>query len=147
MDVAPRLIRRDDGTMAWLYDGQEILNIALNAVAGRPKDEYGWEPTSIDEIRPGCYDIDARVKDMDAGGMLGSMCFPSFPGFVGKIFLSTADKEQAAALVRAYNDWHVDEWCGTYPGRFIPLIAADDVGSRGSRRPRCGASPRRAATR
>jgi predicted TIM-barrel fold metal-dependent hydrolase len=24
-------------------------------------------------------------------------------------------------LVRAYNDWHIDEWCGTYPGRFIPL--------------------------
>jgi predicted TIM-barrel fold metal-dependent hydrolase len=24
-------------------------------------------------------------------------------------------------LLRAYNDWHIDEWCGTYPGRFIPL--------------------------
>ncbi|MCB1284330.1 MAG: amidohydrolase, partial [Microthrixaceae bacterium] len=21
---------------------------------------------------------------------------------------------------RAYNDWHIDEWCGTHPGRFIP---------------------------
>jgi predicted TIM-barrel fold metal-dependent hydrolase len=21
----------------------------------------------------------------------------------------------------AYNDWHIDEWAGTYPGRFIPL--------------------------
>ena len=27
----------------------------------------------------------------------------------------------ALAMVRAYNDWHIDEWCGTYPGRFIPL--------------------------
>ena len=25
------------------------------------------------------------------------------------------------ALVRAYNDWHIDEWCGAYPGRFIPM--------------------------
>jgi hypothetical protein len=122
VDAAPRLVRRDDGTMAWLYEDQELVSIALNSVAGRPKDEYGWEPTSIDEIRPGCYDIHARVKDMDAGGTLGSMCFASFPGYVGKIFLPTADKDQAAALVRAYNDWHVDEWCGTYPGRFIPLI-------------------------
>jgi predicted TIM-barrel fold metal-dependent hydrolase len=24
-------------------------------------------------------------------------------------------------MLRAYNDWHIDEWCGTYPGRFIPL--------------------------
>ena len=24
-------------------------------------------------------------------------------------------------MLRAYNDWHVDEWCGKYPGRFVPL--------------------------
>jgi predicted TIM-barrel fold metal-dependent hydrolase len=23
--------------------------------------------------------------------------------------------------VRAYNDWHIESWCGAYPGRFIPL--------------------------
>ena len=23
--------------------------------------------------------------------------------------------------MRAYNDWHIDEWCGAHPGRFIPL--------------------------
>jgi predicted TIM-barrel fold metal-dependent hydrolase len=120
-DVAPRLVRRDDGTMAWRYDGQELVNIALNAVAGRPPEEYAFEPTSIDEIRPGCYDIHARVKDMDAGGVLGSMCFASFPRYCGQVFMQTADHEQGAAMVRAYNDWHIDEWAGTYPGRFIPL--------------------------
>jgi predicted TIM-barrel fold metal-dependent hydrolase len=120
-DVAPRFVRRDDGTMAWLYDGQELVNIALNAVAGRPPEEYAFEPTSIDEIRPGCYDIHARVKDMDAGGVLGSMCFASFPRYCGQVFMHTADHEQGAAMVRAYNDWHIDEWAGTYPGRFIPL--------------------------
>jgi predicted TIM-barrel fold metal-dependent hydrolase len=26
----------------------------------------------------------------------------------------------ALAMIRAYNDWHIDEWCGTHPGRFIP---------------------------
>jgi predicted TIM-barrel fold metal-dependent hydrolase len=25
------------------------------------------------------------------------------------------------ALVQAYNDWHVEEWCGAYPARFIPM--------------------------
>jgi predicted TIM-barrel fold metal-dependent hydrolase len=24
-------------------------------------------------------------------------------------------------VLQSYNDWHVDEWCGTYAGRFIPL--------------------------
>jgi len=23
--------------------------------------------------------------------------------------------------VQAYNDWHIDEWCGAHPGRFIPM--------------------------
>jgi predicted TIM-barrel fold metal-dependent hydrolase len=120
-DKAPRFVRRDDGTMAWRYEGQEILNTALNAVAGRPPSEFGMEPTRIEEIRTGCYDIDDRVKDMNANGVLGSMCFPSFPRFCGQLFMETEDRDQAAAMVRAYNDWHIDEWAGTYPGRFIPL--------------------------
>ena len=27
----------------------------------------------------------------------------------------------ALALLQVYNDWHVEEWCGAAPGRFIPL--------------------------
>ena len=63
---------------------------ALNAVAGRPPEEYGMEPTSFDEIRAGCYDIDERVRDMDANGVLGSMCFPSFPNLCGQLFARIA---------------------------------------------------------
>ena len=76
----------EDGSDVWTFEGSVIPNIGLNAVAGRPKEEYGVEPTAFDEMRPGCYDIDERVKDMDAGGVLGSMCFPSFPGFSGRLF-------------------------------------------------------------
>ena len=49
------------------------------------------------------------------------MCFPSFPSFSGRLFLGSDDKDLALAVVQAYNDWHIDEWCGTYPGRFIPM--------------------------
>ena len=28
-------------------------------------------------------------------------------------------------MVSAYNDWHVDEWCGAYPGRMIPQAIGD----------------------
>ena len=120
-DLAPQFVHKDDGTDVWRYEGVEIPNIGLNAVAGRPSSEYGMEPTSLDQIRSGCYEIDDRVRDMDANGVLGSMCFPSFPQFCGQLFARTADKDVALAMVQAYNDWHVDEWCGTHPGRFIPL--------------------------
>jgi predicted TIM-barrel fold metal-dependent hydrolase len=120
LDDAPRLVHNPDGSDTWQFRDIVIPNVALNAVAGRPKEEYGLEPQGLDEIRPGCYKVDERVKDMNAGGVLGSMCFPSFPGFAGRLF-ATEDAEFSLALVQAYNDWHVEEWCGAYPARFIPM--------------------------
>jgi predicted TIM-barrel fold metal-dependent hydrolase len=119
-DRAPKVVRREDGSDVWVFEGNEIPNIGLNAVAGRPKEEYGVEPTAFDEMRPGCFDVDERVKDMDAGGVLASMCFPSFPSFSGRLFASTPDKDLALGVLRAYNDWHIESWCGSHPGRFIP---------------------------
>ncbi|NDJ88042.1 amidohydrolase family protein, partial [Mycolicibacter kumamotonensis] len=45
---------------------------------------------------------------------------PSIPGGPGRQ-LATEDPDFSVALVQAYNDWHIDEWCGAYPGRFIPM--------------------------
>ncbi len=120
LDRAPKLTRRSDGSDVWVFGEAVIENSALNAVAGRPKEEYGLEPQSLDEVRPGCYDVAERVKDMDAGGVLASMNFPSFPTFTARLF-ATDDVDLSLALVRAYNDWHIDEWCAAYPGRFIPM--------------------------
>ncbi|MFD0856529.1 amidohydrolase family protein [Actinomadura adrarensis] len=120
-DRAPRVETTKDGSDVWTFNGQTIPNIGLNAVAGRPKEEYGIEPTAFDEIRPGTYDIHERIKDMSAGGILASMNFPSFPGFSGRVFSAADDKDLALAVLRAYNDWHIDEWAGTYPGRIIPM--------------------------
>jgi len=120
-DRAPRVIRKQDGSDVWLFEGRQMPNIGLNAVAGRPPEEYGVEPTAYQQLRPGCFDLKARVGDMNANGVLGSMCFPSFPAFCGQVFYGARDKDLALAVLRAYNDWHIDEWCGGAPGRFIPL--------------------------
>ncbi len=120
-DQAPRVVRKADGSDVWVFNDTEIPNIGLNAVAGRPKEEYGVEPTAYTEMRPGCYDIHERIKDMSAGGVLASMCFPSFPAFSGRLFAAAEDKDLALATVQAYNDWHVESWCAAYPGRFIPM--------------------------
>ena len=147
-DLAPKFVTRDDGTNAWRYEGNEISNVALNAVSGRPKEEYGMEPTSFAELRAGCYDVDERVKDMDANGVLGSLCFPSFPQFCGQLFARTEDKDVALAMLQAYNDWHIDEWCGTHQGRFIPcpLPAIWDPGVLAAEVRRCAAKGAHAVT-
>jgi predicted TIM-barrel fold metal-dependent hydrolase len=120
VEFAPQFITNPDGTNVWRYNGETAGNVALNAVAGRPKEEYGIEPTSFSQLRPGTYDHNERIKDMSANGILGSLCFPTFPQFCGQLFARTEDKDVALAMVRAYNDWHIDEWCGSHPGRFIP---------------------------
>jgi hypothetical protein len=58
---------------------------------------------------------------MSAGGVLASLNFPSMVAFAGRLFAQLDDKDAALALLRAYNDWHIEDWCGSYPGRFIPL--------------------------
>jgi predicted TIM-barrel fold metal-dependent hydrolase len=58
---------------------------------------------------------------MNAAGVLAGLNFPSFPHFCGQYFTRIADKEMALTAVRAYNDWHIDEWHGSNPDRFIPL--------------------------
>jgi predicted TIM-barrel fold metal-dependent hydrolase len=117
---APRVVSRK-GTDVWVFEGQPIPNIGLNAVVGRRPEEYGVEPTAYDQMRPGCYDVRERIRDMNANGVLASMCFPSYPSFCGALFARQQDKELARVMLQAYNDWHVDEWCGSHPGRFIPL--------------------------
>jgi predicted TIM-barrel fold metal-dependent hydrolase len=61
---------------------------------------------------------------MNANGVLGSLCFPTVPGFVGELFgrqAAAGNAELAITMLRAYNDWHIEDWCGRHPGRFIPL--------------------------
>jgi len=120
-DKAPRVIRTAGGDDIWEYEGQLRPNVGLNAVAGRPPEEYGFEPTSFRQMRRGCYDVHERVRDMNANGVLASMCFGSFPSFCGLLWVRAKDKAAAHVMQRAYNDWHIDEWCAAYPGRFIAL--------------------------
>ncbi|HYJ56855.1 MAG TPA: amidohydrolase, partial [Mycobacterium sp.] len=50
LDEAPRLVHNPDGSDTWQFRDVVIPNVALNAVAGRPKEEYGLEPQGLDEI-------------------------------------------------------------------------------------------------
>ena len=118
---APKSVMNDGGIERWVFQGEESASGSLNAVVGWPKEEWGLDPTTYAEMRPGAYDVAERVRDMNHNGILASMCFPSFAGFSGGFFQRAADKELARVMVQAYNDWHIDEWAASHPGRFIPL--------------------------
>lgn len=140
----PRVVESEDGSQGWLFDGTLIPNIGLNAVVGRPPAEYSRDPVRFDEMRRGAWDVDARVADMDLDGVYASLNFPSFlAGFGGgRLQTTTGDLELARVVVRAWNDWHVEEWAGRHPERLIPaqipwlhdpVQAADEVRANAGR--------------
>jgi predicted TIM-barrel fold metal-dependent hydrolase len=119
--IKPELKKDKNGADYWLYEGRRVGAGGLNAVAGRVKAEYGCEPAAFSQMRKGCYDVHARIEDMNANGILCSLNFPSVVTFDGGVFYGFENKQNALTLMQAYNDWHIDEWCGAYPGRNIPL--------------------------
>ena len=74
------------------------------------------EPANFDDMRRGCWDPVARLADMDLDGVWASLHYPSLiAGFAGTTFARCSDPELGLACVRAWNDWHIEEWVGPAP--------------------------------
>ncbi|MBX6388146.1 MAG: amidohydrolase [Frankia sp.] len=119
-ELAPRVVEEPNGVQQWYYGSIRGRNLGLNAVAGKPPEMFNVDASRYDEMRPGCYDVHERVRDMSAGGQLAGLNFPNFTGFSGQVLNQGPDRDINLIMIKAYNDWHIDEWCGAYPDRFIP---------------------------
>jgi predicted TIM-barrel fold metal-dependent hydrolase len=117
---------------AWYLDGRQIyvhkrfVAIPLEATPGGDLTKFDrtkmvMTPVTYDEMRPGCYDRDARMVDFENNWTDGSLPFPTFPRFCGQTFYELEDRELGLACVQAYNDWMVEEWCAPSKGINIPL--------------------------
>jgi predicted TIM-barrel fold metal-dependent hydrolase len=134
---APHVVELGDGTEVWECEGELLAHSGASAVVGRPQSEWAREALRYDEMRRGCWDIDARVADMDINGVSASICFPSsLVGFCGRKTAELKDEDLGLAVMRAWNDWHIDAWAGPYPDRIIPVqitwlkdpqIAAEEI--------------------
>ncbi len=119
---APRVVETEEGHEVWVIEDTPYFQVGFMCVAGRPREDHRVEPSRYDEVRKGCWDIHARIKDMDIGGVWASVNFPSgVTGFGGTLFSELEDHELGLACVRAWNDWLFEEWHGSYPDRIVPL--------------------------
>src|ERR1700753_514201 len=118
--LAPRVVLEADGTQQWYYGGLRGRNMGLNAVAGKPREMYNIDANSYDEMRPGCFNVDERIRDMSAGGQLAGLNFPNWTGFSGQVLKQGPDRGVQLGMLKTCNDGPVDEWCGAHPERFIP---------------------------
>jgi len=121
-DRAPRVIETDEGHEVWTFEDTPYFQVGFMCVAGRPREDHRIEPARFEEVRPGCWRIDDRIKDMDIGGIWASANFPSgVTGFGGTLFSEAKDPELGLACVRAWNDWLFEEWYSPHKDRIVPL--------------------------
>ena len=59
----PRVVDIEGGAEIWVWGDTKVINIGLNAVVGRPKNEWGMEPARFSHMRKAAYDVDARVGE------------------------------------------------------------------------------------
>jgi predicted TIM-barrel fold metal-dependent hydrolase len=119
---APRVVETEEGHQVWAIEDKPYFQVGFMCVAGRAREDQRLEPARFDEIRRGCWDVTARVKDMDIGGIHASVNFPSgVTGFGGHLFSQLADSALGLACVRAWNDWLFEEWYSPFPERIVPL--------------------------
>ena len=73
---------------------------ALHATAS----QLGAAAESFSQGAEHARGIPGAPAPLNANGLLGSMCFPSFPRFCGQLFMDAApDRDKYSAMVLSYN--------------------------------------------
>lgn len=118
---APRVVRDDAGVDWWIFEQERVPLLGADGIRGWEPGKGYLGPVNFDELHPAVWNIHERVRHMDAIGVEASLCFPSAPfGFAGWRFLKMKDRELGLASLRAFNDWMLEVWVGSHPGRMIP---------------------------
>ncbi|MFI0406687.1 amidohydrolase family protein [Actinomadura sp. 3N508] len=122
-DRAPKVVERGDQGIAWDFDGDvRFFSGMMCSVDQLAESERRRIVPRFEDLYDGCSDVGRRLADMDAAGVLASMCFPTMPGFGGTYLNLNTDRDLSYACIRAYNDFMTEEWCAAAPGRLIPAV-------------------------
>ena len=125
---APHVEDLGDQGDFWVCDGRKIIGVT----GGSDKVGVRFEDPDLmhtvgktENVRPGGYDPDEHVKDLDIDGMDVSILYPT----VGFMLYGLPDSELLDSLCKSYNDW-VEEFCSANPKRLkgIAMFNVDDVG-------------------
>src|SRR4051812_22123686 len=130
-DRAPRIVTTD-GVAKWVADGVVLSGVEAVGSRGRPYSPGRWQRADrmadtglfTDGLRRPA-NPQARIADQDRDGVSAEVLYGLF-GLTAEL----ADKELAAVVDQAYNDWLV-EFCAHDRGRFIGLacLPTHDAGA------------------
>ena len=124
-DQAPRVVSEDTGDW-WYIEGQRTNSFQGGTQTGM-RFEHSEELQMggrWENVRPGGYIPDERIKDLEMDGVYGEVIYPT----EGLLVYNARDSQALSAICRAYNDWIAD-FCSAYPDRLkgIALANVDDV--------------------
>jgi predicted TIM-barrel fold metal-dependent hydrolase len=115
---APRVEKTEHGDI-WLFDeGKARQPVGLTACAGLSYLDFRPSGHTYESIRPGMFEAEARLKDMDIDKIYASVLYPSVTLTGAKTY--SEDPELQKFCVRAYNEW-MSEFCAASGGRLIGL--------------------------
>ena len=128
-DRVPRIVRGEDGGDWWVCDGVVMGGAGGGgAQTGRrfEEPENLSNADLLENVRPGGYIPEERVKDMAIDGIDVGIVYPT----VGLILFTVPDSELLTSIFSTYNDW-LAEFCNAVPKRIkgIAMINIDDVRS------------------
>jgi predicted TIM-barrel fold metal-dependent hydrolase len=124
---APRIERTEEGAFR-IFEGNRTPVRALDNLAGKRPEEFSLNVRRMDEQRPGAWDPEARLKDMDIDGVDAEILFFGGP-------LVTKDRRLHLNSVRGYHRWLTD-FCSPAPRRLLgmavipidtPEIAVEEI--------------------
>jgi predicted TIM-barrel fold metal-dependent hydrolase len=124
-DRAPK-ITHDTETDRLSYDnGTPLQPVGVLAGCYREDAEQRWEGRWEEDIPKGCYDSTVRLADIQRDGVDAEVLYPT----IGMQFFPIEDFEFQTALMRAYNEWLAEEFCGANPDRFfgVAMVNPEDV--------------------
>jgi predicted TIM-barrel fold metal-dependent hydrolase len=122
---APKVLKTDDGDHWSFDDGKRIRPLGLTATAGRNVVEFRPSGRTYEDIRPGSFDMRARLEDMDIDGIHAQVLYPSVTLTGAATYAD--ERELQLACVRAYNEWML-EFCEGSHGRLIPQAIIPTTG-------------------
>lgn len=123
-DRGPRRIRLENGGDATLVENRPLRVCGLD-LCGKPYEEY--QPTGVTyEGSPGAGPPEQRIAEQDKDGVDAEILFP---GVGGPVFWRGISNDQSyRAVIHAYNEFLVEDYCVVAPNRLIGLGLMPETG-------------------
>jgi predicted TIM-barrel fold metal-dependent hydrolase len=120
-DRVPHVVIEEGGAERWSLGGKVARGtVGMTATAG--VGTLMNPPKRLEEIHPGAYDAQARLKYMDEMGIWAMVIYPNVGGFGAQEFLKLNDPELMLRCVHVYNDWQT-EWAAADTRRLLPITS------------------------